>query len=778
MTRTSFLKINGKSSSSSPAKINSIWAVFKDTVIRCRNPFILYLVAMVIFGPIGFLMEYPNAVNRLMHAEQYSSSVSMPSLAAMGLLTTVGASIVIPMVIFSYLDNRRALDTFHALPVTRGKQFLGTISAGLFLLFVPFVVTIPPVMAVVDVMQACRETANRGDQLVWENITSAFTGEYLQVTLTVAVTALMFYMLMSFLMFCCSTILESAGYFAIVMLGYVALVSMGMNQIGNATFGFTRNGFWLTDVLLRFSPLYYFISSGRRLNVWPYALQIMLLAIVFGLLAWRRAVSRKSEQAGGYIWSPVYYIVAMGGSLAVGLALFRMLEGSGAVFALFTGSVLGILAYIILDTVRNRGFKNIVRSLVTGVAGVVGVGVFSVLVAVTGTFGYESWLPTEDDIASVSISDDNFLDGFPLSDAESIHQVVSFHQAVLSNQKTVEDGLNLPLVEYLPFEFDDNQAAYAYGETTVDIEYTMKNGRIITRQYNNVPLTLTRYLYQIAGSTAYSCAIADQLETFSEVLPIMACEYGTEGNWRYEFGISDQLGIHMSNSSTMPLTEQDARAFFAAMGEDFRRRSEGWKVNPSEQPIGQITFYVDNPAYTNDTTYRSYQLYIYKSDLNTVDLLEKFGYYNTNNPGKVNSTVSQNDIINYEVAVIVPEDYTKAAEVGDASAFHFSDERIGVVSRSYDDEDDVWDVKDELYAASGEANPHRTGEEQGMLVLNGGEKVPVCQRDFTVQEIEELLGEVMLIGYSDEPMPVLWLDGRTYLIPEENMETVRELIFG
>ena len=727
---------------------------------------------MVIFGPIGFLMEYPNAVNRLMHAEQYSSSVSMPSLAAMGLLTTVGASIVIPMVIFSYLDNRRAMDTFHALPVTRGKQFLGTISAGLFLLFVPFVVTIPPVMAVVDVMQACRETVNRGDQLVWENITSAFTGEYLQVTLTVAVTALMFYMLMSFLMFCCSTILESAGYFAIVILGYIALVSMGMNQIGNATFGFTRNGFWLTDVLLRFSPLYYFISSGRRLNVWPYALQIMLLAIVFGLLAWRRAVSRKSEQAGGYIWSPVYYIVAMGGSLAVGLALFRMLEGSGAVFALFTGSVLGILAYIILDTVRNRGFKNIVRSLVTGVAGVVGVGVFSVLVVITGTFGYESWLPTEDDIASVSISDDNFLDGFPLSDAESIHQVVSFHQAVLSNQKTVEDGLNLPLVEYLPFEFDDNQAAYAYGETTVDIEYTMKNGRVITRQYNNVPLTLTRYLYQIAGSTAYSCAIADQLETFSETLPMTAYEYGIDENWRYEFQIADQMGIYLSNTTTMPLSEQDARAFLAAMGEDFRRRSEGWKVSPSEQPIGQISFYVD------DLDYYSYELYIYESDLNTLDLMEKFGYYNTNNPGKINSTVSINDIINIEAAVITPEDYAAAADNGDASAFHFSDERIGVVSRSYDDEEDVWDVKDELYAATGEVNPHRTGKEQGMLTLSSGEKVSVCLRDFTVQEIEELLGEVMLIGYSDEPMPVLWLDGRTYLIPEENMETVRELIFG
>ena len=39
-------------------------------------------------------------------------------------------------------------------------------------------------------------------------------------------------------------------------------------------------------------------------------------------------------------------------------------------------------------------------------------------------------------------------------------------------------------------------------------------------------------------------------------------------------------------------------------------------------------------------------------------------------------------------------------------------------------------------------------------------------------------GTIDIAGVSDEPMPVLWLDGRTYLIPEENMETVRELIFG
>ena len=759
MTRTSFLKIDGKRSSPSATKINSAYAVFKDTVIRCRNPFVLYLVAMVIFGPIGFLMEYGDAFRYIGKDVHYS--VTIPSLAALGLLTTVGASIVIPMVLFSYFDNRRALDTFHLLPVTRNKMFLGNISAGLFLLFAPYLVTILPVMAVVDILRACIDTASRGNAINWANIWSTFAGENLQLTLIVAVTALMFYLLMSFLMLCCSTILESIGYFAIVMLGYIGLVVMGMNLIGNATFGYTRHGFWLTDILYRFSPIYYFISSGGDRDVWPYVLQMTLLSVVFGLLAWRRAVSRKSEQAGGYIWSPVYYVSAIGGSLVVGLAAYEIFTGSGTAFSLFIGILLGILAYVILDTIRNRGFKNIVRSLMTGVIGVVGVGAFSALLVVTGTFGYERWLPTEDNIASVSISDGNFLDGFPLSDADSIHQVVSFHQAVLANQKTVEDGLNQPLVEYLPYEFDDNQAAYAYGRTTVDIAYTLKNGRVVTRQYDNVPLTLTRYLYQIAGSTVYSCAIADQLEQFSVDLPILPVD-GTqfinenEDDLRYEISVSSTTYNLLSAKQSIPLKEQAAKDLMAALAEDFRRRPEGWKVNPQEQPIGKLSFYVDDPAYSDDVTYRTYELYLYGCDLNTLEQLEAFGYYSPDT-GEIKDTVPQNESFNFELAVIAPEDYTGAAASRDAGIFHFSNEHIRAVGWSYEDVN---------------------AEEGGMLILNSGEEVPVCQRDLPLSEIEELLSKVMMVGYSDEPMTVLWLSGNTYLIPEENVETVRELVLG
>lgn len=768
MTRTSFLKINGKGSASNPAKINSAWAVFKDTVIRCRNPFILYLVAMIIFGPVGFLLEYGDFFRRFGMDLYYS--VSVPSLSVLGLLTTLGASIVIPMVLFSYFDNRRALDTFHQLPVTRGKMFLGNITAGLFLLFVPFLVTILPVMAAVDIMQACLYTVNRGNAMTWENVWSLFNGRTLQLTVTIVVTALMFYMLMSFLMFCCSTVLESAGYFGIIILGYAGLVTLGMNLIGNATFGYTRDGFWLTDILYRFSPIYYFISSGRSLNIWPYVLQITLLAVVFGLLAWRRAVSRKSEQAGGYIWSPVYYISAIGGSLVVGLVTYSMFRSYGMIFSLFVSIALGMLTYVILDTIRNRGFKNIFRSLMTGVVSVAGVGVFSLLVMVTGTFGYEEWLPNEDKIASVSISDNNFLDGFPLSDTESIHQAVSFHQAVLANQSTLESGNDQPLVEYVPFSFDENEKASAYNETYVTLVYTMKSGRVVAREYNNVPVALTRYLYEIAGSEAYAEAIADQLEAFSQNLPMSGYQIMDDNDIRYEIQLSSLVDEFISTSQSISVNEQTMKEFMAALSEDFRRRPEGWKVNPQEQPVGKVSFYVDNSSYS------TYELYIYQSDLNTLDQLEQMGYYDPDT-GKISNSVPQNEIFNMEAAVVMPEDYTAAADNGDAGVFHFSDQAIGVVSRSYDDKDDVWDVRDELYAASGEANPHRTAEEQGMLTLNSGEEVPICQRDFTIAEIEELLSQVKVVGYSEEPLSILWINNHSYLIPEENVEAVRELIF-
>ena len=113
-----------------PKGVNRLGAVVCDTVRRYRNPFILYWAAMIIFGPLAAIIDYVTEVG-----DAHLVSWGGPELLVLCILITLGASVVIPMVVFSYLDNRRALDVFHALPVTRGKLFWGNMLATLFLLF-------------------------------------------------------------------------------------------------------------------------------------------------------------------------------------------------------------------------------------------------------------------------------------------------------------------------------------------------------------------------------------------------------------------------------------------------------------------------------------------------------------------------------------------------------------------------------------------------------------------------------------------------------------------
>lgn len=138
------------------------------------------------------------------------------------------------MVIFSYLNNRRALDVFHALPVKRETQFTGNVLAGLFLLFVPYLAAILPVAALCDLSYRWNTIDFYSSGAPWES-------NLLLVTV-IAGIGLMLFMLMSFMMFCCSTVIESAGYFAIILFGYFGLIVGGSEMIGDMTFGYSDFG--------------------------------------------------------------------------------------------------------------------------------------------------------------------------------------------------------------------------------------------------------------------------------------------------------------------------------------------------------------------------------------------------------------------------------------------------------------------------------------------------------------------------------------------------------
>lgn len=758
-----------------PAGVNRLGAVFCDTVRRYRTPFILYWAAMIIFGPLAAIIDYVTEVG---DARNHLVSWGGSDLFGLCMLITLGASVVIPMVVFSYLDNRRALDVFHALPVTRGKLFWGNMLATLFLLFAPFVVCVLPVAAAVDFSPLWLDPR---DGMLYFGL--------LQTMLVVAAAALMMCGLMVLLMICCSTVVESFGYFCILMVGYTIVVRMGFNLIGQYTFGFSD--FWLEEFLLRFTPLSFIFSTATTTGdvFWIPALQMTVLGVLLTLLGWRRYVRRKSEQAGGYIWAPVYYVAAVMGALAAGLYIRGVLGSGNDGIDVVAGAVTAVLVFIVLDTIRHRGFKQIVRSAVTSAAGVAGVAVLAVVINLTGTFGYEGWVPDVDDVLAVKVqsaSPANLSSAFPLTDTESIQTVIDFHKSVVGNQEPLETGAAETLVEYDPYGFTSAETIdQSYGSVYLTITYEMKNGSEKTREYV-VPVVMTKPLYELSGSVRYYCAIADAVDAYAERIQTMeaptimntrpasaevyAGGVDESGELFYSFELSypGMLQRAQGSSFSINLSQEDTADFLDCLAADLRRRGDDSERPADEQPVGGVDLGSLGMGNYGNT------LYLYESDVNTIDFLTEQGYY-TEADGLVyygSCTISQTPL------AVIPAEL--AEQVG-GSAFHFSGEYLesnydwsGTTDLTAETLEEASRVEIQLYPS----DPFSLSD-SGPLD-DGAALIPVegTERSLEENEVKELASLVYAEGYSDEPMDLLFIDGETWFIPEENVERVSEIIYG
>lgn len=755
-----------------PKGVNRLGAVFSDTVRRYRTPYILYWIAMVIFGPLAAIIDYVNTFGNpnLLHASSWGGS----QMLIFCYLIFLGASVVIPMVVFSYIDNRRALDVFHALPVTRGKLFWGNMLAGLFLLFSPFVVCTLPVAAAVDLSPFWLDP---------EAAARLFQPSLLKVTLLQVAAALMFFGLMVLMMLSCSTVVESFGYFCILLVGYTAVVSMGFTLIGQSTFGFSS--FWFENFLLRFTPLS-LIFSGAIItdsSFWVSALQMAVLAAALILLGWRRYIQRKSEQAGGYIWAPVYYIAAAFGSLAAGLYVRAVVSSGNDGLDAAAGAVTAMLVFIVLDTIRHRGFRHIARSAVTSAIGVAGVAVLAVVINLTGTFGYEGWVPNVNDVLAVKVQSGdpaNLSSAFPLTDTESIQTVIDFHKSVVGNQEPLETGSPETLVEYDPYGFASAETIdQSYGSTYVTITYEMKDGSEKVRQYV-VPVVMTKPLYELSGSMRYSASIADVMDQYAEsirqadadkqltVTTPSGYEWGgpaDNGTYYFSFDLN-YLGVEeraQGSSFGISLTREDAARFLEGLAEDLRRRPDASERPLSEQPVAAADLgSMGVGSYGN-------LLYLYESDVNTISFLTEQGYYIEGEglPYYGNATISGIPL------AVIPADLSE--QVG-GSAFHFSGEYL-ITNGGYSyDTTDMDAEQPENSQVTIDLYPDGTTSDDGSMA--SAILVRGSERYLSEDEVKELASLVYAVGYSDEPMDLLFVEGQTWFIPEENVERVSEIIYG
>ena len=387
--------------------------------------------------------------------------------------------------VFSYLMNSRSVGLMHALPVSRGAQFVSHVAS---------------VVGMLTAGKLLVAVLTVAEQAIFGSVA------FKEIALWLLVCTLMELFFLSLGILCnmvTGWLLAAPVLYAVVnclalMVTELLRLLGRLFYFGYATsYGWPAVTRWLTPVYTLgqtlgddFRPAVEIVDDGasiyngniavldavrqpRVLNpeaVGPLAiytfLGLVLLAVSYFLYT-RRA----SESAGdpvAFNWArPIFrYTVALLGGLALGLGLFSLLtvnsdeENLAVLIICFV--LMGLLCYFAVEMVIRKSF----RVFRKGWPGAIAVAAVLVVVCVGAKMditGYEDRLPDREKIEFVELNiymEDVYING--LSQAETIDAILALHKAGVAEGRVPED---------------------LEGNYGVNLEYEMEDGTIFRRRY-------------------------------------------------------------------------------------------------------------------------------------------------------------------------------------------------------------------------------------------------------------------------------------------------------
>lgn len=765
----------------SSVKRPSMGTVYLETLRRHWNIWVTYGVLMLILGPVMMTVK---AVCDPLIVTESPQMLELPSEILLHLaLLAVGCCL--PLLLFSYLNNRRAVDLYHALPVTRGQLYWGKTLAGLTILLTPYLLLGGACGLFIIAVGGKTELLCRIGQI--------------------AAIALALYGAMVFVMANCGTLFESIVYFSIAEVFYLMFVGLMSALLSEMTFGWNETASsGLLGIFVSFAPLWqlYKLLFGRALALRE-TLQMLLCCggmLAAGALLHKR---RRSEAAGqSFAFRPLFYIEAVGASLTVGMGFYYLFQETAG---LLLGGLTGCLCYFILDSIRSRGFKNIRETLGVCVGMAAAAGMFFGTAALSGTFGYERYLPPASGVKSVSISwrvnSEEYLSrAYTLTEKEDIDKTIAFHRIVTENKALIEEYSRLltevedftpkasvvetepvsapagtviesstvledpalaeanavklarreaitalPLPEGVdPFPSAEGYSPYELGYCSVTLDYMMRDGRLVTRYYQEVPLALTMPLYEITAGSGCSQAMAARIEM------------DLEQSARADYALGKQPPEEDGREWTIALIKLTGNAeiqqnvgyeafkeIMSAFAEDLKARPEGWDIHPKEAPLFELSV---RAGLNYNYGYYHYELEggaVYQIDRHVLAALAK---YDLDYSGEPNNSLEFIDIElpsgKHHVQYLSADDYDACMTLPSAqgSLFQFG----GWCPYIF------WDEM----------------EQAGFV------------KEYTVTTAQrEQLARFAFNHYiAEAPVDVLYISGEIYLVPEENRAAVQALL--
>ncbi len=296
---------------------------------------------------------------------------------------------------FSFLFNKSSSDAYHAMPITRAKLLITRFFASYICALVPLIA------AYIGFVVVAADPIISADIFVMLK-----TGLFTAFMMLFCGAFTMLFIITS------GTVFDSVVSFAVVNIGLPLIMFLILDMCETNLYGCVSLSYetyiqYISPFAYALISLLSFLTSPHTVNCFAVlpSIAVALLTALLLLLSVILYKHRKSEKAGeAYAYKFMQYIIGT----VVSIVCYFIL---GAIFAndrlepffWITGAIGAALGAVIYNAVTNRGFKKIRGAALSTVIALAVIFLATASV-VFDFFGFENYVPKNNDIAEVSVT--------------------------------------------------------------------------------------------------------------------------------------------------------------------------------------------------------------------------------------------------------------------------------------------------------------------------------------------------------------------------------------
>lgn len=465
------------------------------------------------------ILVYPVFVMTVLSLNSYDAPTELfVTGRVFAMLLFVFFCIMVPILMFSFINSKRDLDVYFALPIKREQMLQTTGWAGYVILLIPFLLA---------------WTLGGLLTIIYSSLSLVLLVE---TFFTIIMIGSAIYMVVLFTMMNTGTTIDAFLYsialHVLPAMVYGAYLLFGFSML----LGFSDlNSYRILNFI---SPIWALFNTvfAKDLMLPPlaYGLYWVLIALVLAAICSYLYTGRHSERAESpFVNKRFFPIISTAYAVLTLILLYNVIYNTNSNPSLFTIQNLifplmfaGIV-YVIMDTIANRGTRNMLKALTRyALVAAITLAVF-IPSTITGGFGYVTRIPKMDNVKSVELNvsgsaglffpSSNLsyyydgVDGYTpdisklltklnsqdlvFDQKKDIDAILNFHSIILKEYKWVDYSTKAypsrqtggnpisktagytPSFKAFPFE---NQN---YGSMNVTLTYRMKDGSKLRRTY-------------------------------------------------------------------------------------------------------------------------------------------------------------------------------------------------------------------------------------------------------------------------------------------------------